>query len=192
MNKLYYYFPPPSEWLEMPLICPTKSRIVGEPYTIFDSIFFETTHGYSLDDLCLILTDRQKEVLQMKVNGLTFREIGEILGISKQTAHESYQSTLKKIGSLSYKFRDTPLPYIDKNKLRCEKNKIRKSRKQEKSLKSKYYQYCKFFSAMQKKVFEGYYFEKKSLRTIGEELNIHFTTVNEHLKSAKQKLIEMM
>jgi hypothetical protein len=29
MNKLYYYFPPPSEWLEMPLICPTIHSFMG-------------------------------------------------------------------------------------------------------------------------------------------------------------------
>ncbi len=43
-----------------------------------------------------VLTDRQRQVLGLKLAGASFREIGRRLGISQVTAHQHYWYALKK------------------------------------------------------------------------------------------------
>lgn len=44
------------------------------------------------------LTKKQREVVILKLGGKGFREIGEILKITKQSAWERYKSGLRRLG----------------------------------------------------------------------------------------------
>ena len=41
------------------------------------------------------LTERQVEIFLLRAKGFTFEEIGEMLGVKKQTVHESFQKTIQ-------------------------------------------------------------------------------------------------
>ena len=41
------------------------------------------------------LTERQVEIFLLRAKGFTFEEIGEMLGVRKQTVHESFQKTIE-------------------------------------------------------------------------------------------------
>ena len=58
--------------------------------------FIQKVDGESLDPLTL-LTDREREVLQMTVEGLTSAEIGEFLFLSPRTVETHRQSLMKKL-----------------------------------------------------------------------------------------------
>ena len=43
------------------------------------------------------LTERQVEIFLLRAKGFTFEEIGGMLGVRKQTVHESFQKTIETL-----------------------------------------------------------------------------------------------
>jgi len=58
--------------------------------------FLQKVDSGSLDPLTL-LTDREREVLQMTVEGLTAHEVGDLLSLSSRTVEAHRQSLMKKL-----------------------------------------------------------------------------------------------
>ena len=42
-------------------------------------------------------TERKVEIFLLRAKGFTFEEIGEMLGVRKQTVHESFQKTIETL-----------------------------------------------------------------------------------------------
>ncbi len=43
------------------------------------------------------LTERQVEIFLLRAKGFTFEEIGDMLGVRKQTVHESFMKTIQAL-----------------------------------------------------------------------------------------------
>ena len=60
------------------------------------------------------LTSLQREVLDLVTDGLSFREIGEKLGLSHVTVHEYYHMGIKKLKKIQEKFDFFTFPFLKK------------------------------------------------------------------------------